>query len=226
MKLELVSKSVGVGPYENLSNEDIISAVARHGVIKEDNGKLVKYLMDNKHLSPLQHVFFSFKVETSRAMSAQIFRHRSLNFQETSQRYDLITEFEDIEIRMQHKSNRQSSTDVFDPLVPDTFGLFEGLPVKASEMNAKLLDIYSTSYVNQVEAGVAKECARMMLPMCSKTTIHISGTLRDLLAFLNIRMESHAQKEVVLIATGIGEVLEAELPDIFSNIDWRNGLFL
>lgn len=226
MKLELVGKTIGTGSYSNLSNEEIIAAVARHGVIKDDNGKLVRYLMDHKHVSPLQHIFFSFKVETSRAMSAQIFRHRSLNFQETSQRYDKISEFEDFELRQQHESNRQSSTDVFDPLVPDTYGLFEGQPVLASQMNAKLLEVVSSVYSNQVDAGVAKECARFILPMCSKTVIHISGTFRDLLAFLNLRMDAHAQKEVQLIAEGIGEAMEVELPNVMKNIDWRNGMFL
>ena len=67
MKLELVSKTHGVGKYEGLTSEEIVAASARHGIIKEDNGKLVKYLMDNAHWSPLQHVSFGFKIETSRA---------------------------------------------------------------------------------------------------------------------------------------------------------------
>lgn len=226
MVVELVSKTVGVGSYKNLSNGEIIAAVARHGVIKSDNGKLVKYLMEHKHLSPLQHIFYSFRIETSRAMSAQIFRHRSLNFQETSQRYDKITEFEPIELRQQHESNRQSSTNVFDPFVPDNYGLFEGQPVLASEMNAKLLEISNDIYSNQVDSGVAKECARMVLPMTSKTIIHVSGTLRDLLAFLNIRLDEHAQKEVRLIAYRMGEELERDLPEVFEMIDWKNGLFM
>ena len=87
MKCTLVSKTTGTGPYEKCSQQDIIAAVARHGIIKENSSKLIKYLMDNKHWSPLQFVNFTFQIETSRAISAQIFRHRSLEHQEFSQRY-------------------------------------------------------------------------------------------------------------------------------------------
>jgi len=227
MKVELISKSVGVGSYSDIDLEQIIAAIARHGTIKEDNGKLVKYLMDHKHWSPLQHIFFGFKIQTSRAISAQIFRHRSLHFQETSQRYQKITEFEDIEIRQQHKSNRQSSSETFNPVLykesqPET-GEYE---VTAQMEIDTVLEHVKHCYNNLIEAGVAKECARMILPMCSSTTIHVSGTLRDLLAFLNIRVEQHSQKEVRDIATAMGECLEKELPNIFSSIDWRNGLFM
>ena len=74
--------------------------------------------------------------------------------------------------------------------------------------------------------GVAKECARDILPLCTKTTIHITGTLRDLLGFLNTRCDVHAQFEIRDIATRIGEELEKELPEIMSTIDWRNGMFM
>lgn len=238
MKIELVSKTIGCGSYSDISSEEIIAAVARHGKIKDDNGRLVRYLMDNKHLSPLQHIFFSFKIETSRAISAQIFRHRSLNFQETSQRYENIQEIESVELRKQHPINRQSSTEVFDPGLEIKSGMYEGM----SDSNYKdyvdswgdsasnIIDahIERTHYIYNklIEAGVAKECARMILPMCSKTTIHVSGTFRDLLAFLNIRCEEHAQKEVRDIANKMGEILEQEMPEVMGRIDWRNGLFL
>ena len=78
----LISKTIGVDDYADLDNEAIVAAIARHGTIKNDNGKLVKYLMDHKHWSPLQHISFGFKIETRRSISAQIFRHRSLNGQE------------------------------------------------------------------------------------------------------------------------------------------------
>ena len=86
-KVELISKTIGLNSYEKLDNNEIIAAIARHGTVKENGGKLVKYLMDNKHWSPLQHISFGFKIETRRSISAQIFRHRSLNGQEWSLRY-------------------------------------------------------------------------------------------------------------------------------------------
>lgn len=231
MKIELVSKTHGVGKYEGLTSEQIVAAVARHGTIKEDNGKLVKYLMDNAHWSPLQHIFFSFKIETSRAISAQIFRHRSLNFQETSQRYEEIQEFEEVNLRREHPINRQSSTEWMATINHSNKYISTNDKLNDEE-NAfnhevfQLLEKIQSTYNKGLNLGISKECMRMILPMCSKTTIHISGTLRDLLAFLNVRLDHHSQEEVRNIAYSIGKILEEELPGVFSNIDWENGMFM
>ena len=223
-KVELISKTIGLNSYEKLDNNEIIAAIARHGTIKENGGKLVKYLMCNKHWSPLQHISFGFKIETRRSISAQIFRHRSLNGQEWSLRYAEPLGFEEIELRREHPTNRQSSSEVFDPvldIVDYNFG-----EIKASDRIQKLMYDIENLYKELIESGVAKECARDILPLCTKTTIHITGTLRDLLGFLNVRCDKHAQKEVRDIATRIGEELEKELPEVMSTIDWRNGLFM
>ena len=223
-KVELISKTIGLNSYEKLDNNEIIAAIARHGTIKENSGKLVKYLMCNKHWSPLQHISFGFKIETRRSISAQIFRHRSLNGQEWSLRYAEPLGFEEIELRREHPTNRQSSSEVFDPvldIVDYNFG-----EIKASDRIQKLMYDIENLYKELIESGVAKECARDILPLCTKTTIHITGTLRDLLGFLNTRADIHAQKEVRDIATRIGEELEKELPEIMSTINWRNGLFM
>ena len=223
-KVELISKTIGLNSYEKLDNNEIIAAIARHGTVKENGGKLVKYLMCNKHWSPLQHISFGFKIETRRSISAQIFRHRSLNGQEWSLRYAEPLGFEEIELRREHPTNRQSSSEVFDPvldIVDYNFG-----EIKASDRIQKLMYDIENLYKELIESGVAKECARDILPLCTKTTIHITGTLRDLLGFLNVRCDEHAQKEVRDIATRIGEELEKELPEIMDTIDWRNGLFM
>ena len=223
-KVELISKTIGLNSYEKLDNNEIIAAIARHGTVKENGGKLVKYLMCNKHWSPLQHISFGFKIETRRSISAQIFRHRSLNGQEWSLRYAEPLGFEEIELRREHPTNRQSSSEVFDPvldIVDYNFG-----EIKASDRIQKLMYDIENLYKELIESGVAKECARDILPLCTKTTIHITGTLRDLLGFLNTRCDVHAQFEIRDIATRIGEELEKELPEIMSTIDWRNGLFM
>lgn len=221
MKVELVTKSVGVGKYKGMSAGQIIEAVARHGKIKSF-GKLIKYLIDKLHWSPMEHMHYTFLIETSRAISAQIFRHGSLHFQETSQRYDEIQEFEGIELRMQGETNRQSSEEVFDPVIFD--GTF--YPANASLLIKEHLSDTMCLYKELLEAGVARECARMILPMTSKTTIHVTGNIRDLFAFLNVRCDSHAQKEVRDIATAMGEILEKEMPEVMENLDWRNGMFM
>jgi thymidylate synthase (FAD) len=224
MTTELISKTIGLGRYENLSAEEIIAAIARHGKKKEDNGRLVKYLMEHAHWSPLQHISFGFLIETRRSISAQIFRHRSLNGQEWSLRYAESLGFEEIELRRQDKKNRQSSTEVFNPKIRDY--IIDGTFQNADVVIDNLLSDIELVYNNLLDAGVARECARDILPLCTKTTIHITATLRDLLAFLNVRCDSHAQKEIQLIANEIGECLEKELPNVFKVIDWRNGMFM
>ena len=223
-KVELISKTIGLNSYEKLDNNEVIAAIARHGTVKENGGKLVKYLMDNKHWSPLQHISFGFKIETRRSISAQIFRHRSLNGQEWSLRYAEPLGFEEIELRREHPTNRQSSSEVFDPvldIVDYNFG-----EIKASDRIQKLMYDVENLYKELIESGVAKECARDILPLCTKTTIHITGTLRDLLGFLNTRHTSEAQKEIRDIAYEIGLALENEIPEIMQTINWRDGYFM
>ena len=224
MKVELVTKSVGVGRYQGLSAGEIIEAVARHGKIKE-YGKLVKYLVDHKHWSPMEHMHYTFRVETSRAISAQIFRHKSLHFQELSQRYDKIQEVEPIELRQQEKHARQSSSEVFDPIM---FGIPENpnFHVRASDLINSVTEEVQKAYNLLIEKGVARECARMILPMGSKTVIHITGNIRDLFAFMNVRCDEHAQKEVRDVALGIGTILEQEMPEVLGRLQWREGMFM
>ena len=218
MNVQLVTKTIGVGKYEGLTSEEIISAIARHGVVKEDNGKLVKYLMDNKHWSPLDMVNFSFEIETSRAIGRQLLRHASIRPQEHSQRYSDRVLFEPIELRREHATNRQSSTEVFNPLIEDN--------IEANRVIDMFLLSAEALYNQLLEAGVAKECARMILPECTTTTMTFNGTLRSWLSFLNVRCDHHAQKEAVIVATFIGEALEKEIPSVFSTIDWRKGMFM
>ena len=223
-KVELISKTVGLNSYKELDNNEVIAAIARHGTVKENGGKLVKYLMCNKHWSPLQHISFGFKIETRRSISAQIFRHRSLNGQEWSLRYAEPLGFEHIELRREHPTNRQSSSEIFDPvldIVDYNFG-----EIKASDRIQKLMYDIENLYKELIESGVAKECARDILPLCTKTTIHITGTLRDLLGFLNTRHTSEAQKEIRDIAYEIGLALENEIPEIMQTINWREGYFM
>jgi thymidylate synthase (FAD) len=230
MRVELISKTEGAGRYEDLDNGAIISAIARHGAIKEDNGKLVKYLMDNKHWSPLQHVSFGFLIKTRRSISAQIFRHRSLNGQEWSLRYSEPVGFEKIDLRREHPTNRQSSTESFNPIWKnfhfDGGYISEDYTQDAKTAIKEHMKSTAALYDKLIESGVAKECARDILPLCTKTTIHVTATLRDLLGFLNVRCDDHAQKEVRDIATRIGEELEIALPGVFSKLDWRNGMFM
>jgi thymidylate synthase (FAD) len=220
MKVQLVAKTEGINKYKGLSSEEIISAIARHGIVKENGGKLVKYLMDNKHWSPLDMINFIFEIETSRAIGRQILRHSSIKFQEHSQRYSNKVEFEPIELRKEHTTNRQSSTEVFNPSIKGYNNDPADVCIKA------VLEDMQYLYDKLLENGVAKECARMILPECTTTTMSANGTLRSWLSFLNVRLDEHAQKEIRLIAEEIGNILSKELPGVFETINWKKGLFM
>ncbi len=218
-KIQLVAKTEGVGKYKGLTSEEIVSAIARHGVIKEDGGKLVKYLMKEHHWSPLDMINFTFEVETSRAIARQWLRHSSIKPQEHSQRYSDRVLFEDIELRKEHPTNRQSSMEMFNPLI----GYSEN---RASKMIEAHLENTEKLYKDLIEAGVAKECARMILPECTTTTLTFNGSLRSWLSFLNVRLNNHSQKEIVVLAEKVLEILKEEMPNVFSEIDTDNGLFM
>ena len=219
-KIQLVAKTEGVGKYKGLTSEEIVSAIARHGVIKEDGGKLVKYLMKEHHWSPLDMINFTFEVETSRAIARQWLRHSSIKPQEHSQRYSDRVLFENIELRLEDEVNRQSSTEIFNPIIR------EGERGDANSVINDVIEDIEYLYNKLIAAGVAKECARDILPGCTTTVLTFNGSLRSWLAFLNVRCDHHAQKEVRTIAEAIGEELELKMPNIFSTINWRKGMFM
>lgn len=229
MKVELVTKTVGVGKYEHLNPDEIIAAVARHSKVKNDKGKLVKYLIDHAHWSPLEHVHYTFYIETSRSISAQILRHFTLHAQEWSQRYSKSNKIDPIEFRLEHKTNRQSSTRAVGWVNEDfsvSFNDCTPQQKKAILKASNVLENANKVYEELLNSGIAKETARSILPMNSQTYLHMTGNLRDWLSFLNVRCDRHAQKEIRDIATAIGEELEKHHPKSFENLDWRTGMFM
>lgn len=223
-KVELVTKTVGVGIYEGLEEGQLVEAVARHGKIK-DYGKLMQYLIKHKHWSPLEHVHFTFRIETARDISAQMIRHRSFHWQELSQRYDKIQEFMPVELRKQGETNRQVGDEEFDPFVFGNFGDNER-EYPASDIAMYAINVAKEAYDALIKAGVARECARRILPMCAKTVVHMTGNLRDFLGYLNVRCEEGTQKEHREVAMGIGRALNKEMPEIFNGLDWEQGGFM
>lgn len=226
MNIQLITKTTGVGKYSKLNSEEIISAISRHGIIKEDGGKLVKYLMESAHWSPLDMINFTFEIETSRDIGRQILRHQSIKFQEHSTRYSNRVQFEPIELRKEHPTNRQSSTDICDPLLNNTWMIDDSYNVLATDAIEDFLSKARNLYLELISNGVAKECARHILPGCLTTTMSANGTLRSWLAFLNVRCDHHAEKEIQIIANNIGKILEEELPNVFKEIEWKNGMFM
>ena len=178
----------------------------------ETSDRLIAYLMKHKHWSPFEMVNVCVEIQTSRAIAAQILRHRSFSFQEFSQRYSKATELEPIEIRQQAVKNRQSSTDIFDPVLEHTdFGEVR----YTSEIINDYLKGGQWLYENLIKQGVAKESARMVLPLTTQTTMYMNGSLRSWIHYLDIRCDEHTQKEHREIALSIKELLEPEFPNVF-----------
>jgi thymidylate synthase (FAD) len=230
-KVQLVTKTEGIGKYKGLTSEEIVAAIARHGVIKEDNGKLVKYLLTNKHFPPLDMINFTFEIETSRDIGRQILRHASIKFQEHSTRYSDRVTFEKVELRKEHPTNRQSSVEVMDfsnitDHMDDRLFSIDDQVVDPNEAIEIYLELGKQLYEHLIKNKVAKECARKILPGCLTTTMSANGTLRSWLSFLNVRLDFHTEKECQEIAEQIGLALEKELPNVFGNINWKTGMFL
>lgn len=170
---------------------------------------LISYLIRNKHWSPFEHSFLTFEIVTSKAIGIQLLRHRSFTFQEFSQRYAKVEAIEPIELRQQGVTNRQSSTEIFNPILPITEYAPES---EASIAIYHHLQACKDLYSQLLEVGVAKECARMILPMATQTTIFMTGSIRSWIHFLDIRDDAHAQKEAQEIAREIKNIFIDQLP--------------
>lgn len=178
---------------------------------------LINYLIRNKHWSPFEHGYITMEIKTSRAIGTQLLRHRSFTFQEFSQRYAKVTSVEPIELRRQATDNRQSSEEVFDPMIQAGSS-----QMKASKAVDHIVAAIQVYYESLLEAGVAKECARMILPMATSTTIYMTGNIRSWIHFLQLRDEAHSQKEAQVIAKQIKAILTEQLPITNKALNYGN----
>ena len=198
--------------------EDHIVEVARVSSSRKNKKDkpegLLRYLVRHKHWSPFEHGHATFEIETSKAIGIQLIRHRSFSFQEFSQRYQDVNRlgsiFESIELRAQCEDNRQSSTEVVNPRI--NFGDYRSL--SASQAIKSHLEKSHELYNKLLEAGVAREQARMVLPLATTTKIHMTGSIRSWVHFLELRDDEHAQKEIQLIAKEIKKHFKEQFPII------------
>lgn len=174
---------------------------------------LINYLIKNNHWSPFEHSFMTMEIVTSKAIGIQLLRHRSFTFQEFSQRYAKVTDIEPVELRQQAINNRQSSTEVFNPMITMRNNV-ESWEISAESAIYLFLEEAQNLYNSLLEVGVAKECARMILPMATQTTIFMSGTIRSWIHLLDIRDDFHAQLEIQLIAKEMKKIFIEQLPII------------
>ena len=176
----------------------------------ETGWKLIRYHIKHKHWSPFEHVSCTFEIKTSRAIAAQILRHRSFTFQEFSQRYAQATDLEPVEWRKQGKTNRQVGDEAV--VLPAHLQY----AVDEAQRNTKAL------YDQLIKEGIAKESARMILPLSTSTTIYMSGTLRSWIHYLDLRCAEGTQKEHREIALDIKKGLEELFPETFKAINELN----
>ena len=154
----------------------------------ETSARLIKYLIKHKHWSPFEMVNLCVSIDTTRSIAQQIIRHRSFSFQEFSQRYAKVTKKSWLpELRRQDSKNRQNSIDDLDLAT-------------VSDFHAKMEGLYELSfglYDEMLQAGVAKECAREVLPLSTPTTLYMNGTLRSWLHYCDLRCSNGTQLEPV-----------------------------
>lgn len=198
-------------PEKDISVEQFIAETARVSSSKVDKTtdieKLLEYMLINKHWSPFEMVNIVFEVTTSRAIARQMLRHRSMSFQELSQRYTNVSDCILPEMRLKNpKGNRQSSVAFSDTKDQNFTTLIA---------DDSCIDSFS-NYDLLLLNGVATETARMVLPEATKTVIHCQGTLRSWLHFLDQRLSDHAQFEIREVANLIATNLHSRFPIIMS----------
>lgn len=209
MQVKLVSITKSMVQEKELTPEELIVYIARvsnpaNQLNSETSDKLISYLMKNKHWSPFEMIDMTVEIITSRGIAQQIIRHRSFSFQEFSQRYAEVTDFEPIELRYQAQKNRQSSSD------------------KLSESDQTLFDREIENHLKNsqdlyrwmLHKGVAKECARFVLPITTQTKIYMKGSIRSWVHYLQLRTDPHTQLEHQKVALEILEIFKDNFPNI------------
>jgi len=154
------------------------------------------------------------EIVTSRAIAAQILRHRSFSFQEFSQRYAEVTEMEPVQLRNQAVSNRQSSVDPIDENREIMVDIGCGVDGTIRDLIDGHIEFSQALYKALIKEGVAKECARFVLPLTTQTTIYMKGSIRSWIHYLEIRCNSHSQLEHQQVALAILEVFKSNFPNI------------
>tara|TARA_Y100001963_G_scaffold50671_1_gene70869 strand:- start:6081 stop:6710 length:630 start_codon:yes stop_codon:yes gene_type:complete len=174
---------------------------------------LLRYCIKHQHWSVFEQAHMSLEIETTRAIAAQILRHRSFTFQEFSQRYASTNDLPELslpELRKQDKKNRQNSTDDLDPEVVE-------------KLNKQMITLFSSAgslYNQMLEQGVAKECARMVLPLCTPTRIYMTGSVRSWIHYIDLRSAHGTQKEHMDIAEECRTVFKDNFPVVSEALEW------
>lgn len=193
--------------------EATMAYIARVSSPNQENpeyAKLLKYCIDHQHWSVYEHAHMTVEITTSRMISAQILRHRSFTFSEFSQRYSEVVDYVRVKARRQSEKNRQSSVDDLPEDIQDWW------QQRQLEHWAECELLYSEA----MTLGIAKECARSILPMNSKTRLYMTGSVRSWIHYLELRTQPDTQQEHREIAKGIKEIFMYEFPAVAEALGW------
>ena len=174
---------------------------------------LLKYCIKHGHWSVFEQAYMTIEINTTRGIAAQILRHRSFTYQEFSQRYadsNLLGDIELPELRRQDDKNRQNSIDDLDPEMVDKFN---------RQMNTLFSSAFAL-YNQMLKAGVAKECARFVLPLATPTRIYMTGSCRSWIHYINLRSAHGTQKEHMDIANECKRLFTEQFPAVSEALDW------
>ena len=174
---------------------------------------LLRYCIKHQHWSVFEQSSMTLEIETTRGLAAQILRHRSFTFQEFSQRYadsNLLGEIELPELRRQDTKNRQNSIDDLDPAV------VEKLEKQMNTLFSSSLALYN----QMLESGVAKECARFVLPLATPTRLYMTGSCRSWVHYINLRSAHGTQKEHMEIVKKCQKVFTEQFPSVSEALEW------
>lgn len=175
----------------------------------EDVG-LIRYLIQHKHWSPFELAHATIEFNTSRALGPEFLRHKSFAFQEFSQRYATVQGTVKYPARQQAKNNRQSSTDDL-PLMERWW---------FQDAQAEIEKFCMARYHQALEMGIARECARFLLPISAATKIYMSGSIRSWIHFFEVRCHEDAQKEMQDLAYEARALLAPQIPTIAQALEW------
>jgi thymidylate synthase (FAD) len=175
--------------------------------------KLLGYCIKHNHWSVFEQSFMTLEIETTRGLAAQILRHRSFTFQEFSQRYadsSLLGNIPVPELRRQDTKNRQNSIDDVDPFVVQKYQILMQDHFKHA------MDIYQ----KMLDDGIAKECARFVLPLATPTRLYMSGSCRSWIHYIQLRTANGTQKEHMDIAEECKKVFTEQFPTVAEALEW------
>ena len=218
--VKLVSCTQGAGELKDKGPQDVISYVARvSNPHNQENFRtaagLLKYCIKHEHWSIFETVTMTMEINTTRGIAAQVLRHRSFTFQEFSQRYadtKLLSDSINVpDLRRQDTNNRQNSLDNLAP------GIVKDYTLKIERHFEESMRLYN----NLLDNGVAKECARFVLPLATPTRLYMTGSVRSWITYIQLRSGNGTQKEHQDIANECRKIFICMFPDIATALEWE-----